>query len=304
MEINLKEGVNLKIEGALGEHQSLSIEDLVSISQSLQDLILNIAKFDLPSDVPIDLNNFKIELSGFSAGSAIPSYCYTHKVNPSLFGLDEQREKVSQKFNSLMNISSNGAYSTLKDVYPEPIIRNEIVESLYGFTSSFKNSPVRLYGKGSNVTNAYSIKKFKTELKKELISKIEEITEEGKEELALAKIKLTVKGGKKTQRIKEVFPSEQYSLSYSPISINVGDKEYRLNYPLRCLMEKEDGFYVITHEAINLIGTGTSKDEAIVSFNEEFSYLYDRLNSLPDENIGKSLLNAKFILNIYVKEVI
>ena len=304
MEINLKQGISLKIEGTLGEHKTLSVEDLVNISQSLQNLILCIAKFDLPSDMAIDLNNFKIELSDFRPGSAIPTYCFTQKVNPSLFGLEEQREKVSKSFNSLMSISNDGNYMVLREKYPEPVKRNEIVESLYGFASSFKNSPVTLFENGSAVSHFYSIKKFKPELKKELINEVKKILGEKKEETVLAEVRFITKGSKTSKKIKEVYSSEQYSLSYSPILIKVGMKEYRLNFPLHCLMEKEDDYYVITHEAINLIGTGMSKDEAIINFNEEFSYLYDRLNSLPNENIGKSLLSAKTILNIYVKEVI
>ncbi len=240
MEINLKNGISLKIEGTLGEHHTLPIDDLVNISQSLQNLILSIARYDLPSDIAIDLNNFKIELSDFRPGSAIPSYCFTQRTVPSLFGLEDQREKVSKSFNSLMAISNDGSYISLKEMYREPIIRNEIVESLYEFTSSFKNSPVNIHEKG-NADHSYSIKKFKPELKKELISELEEAIVDKKEEIVLAKVQLITRNNKITsKKVKEMFSTEQYSLSYSPTSIKVEQQEYRLNYPIRCLMEEED----------------------------------------------------------------
>jgi hypothetical protein len=104
--------------------------------------------------------------------------------------------------------------------------------------------------------------------------------------------------------IWETYPTDHYSLSYSPEIIRVRNKEYVLRYPLRCLFEKEEGYYVINNEQLEIIGSGRSRDDAEVNFNEEFDYLYTRLNSLNDTELNKRLLRIKYTLNDFVKEVL
>lgn len=123
------------------------------------------------------------------------------------------------------------------------------------------------------------------------------------EEKVLARIKITKSGGKTTNRIEEVISKVKHSLSYSPEVININKKQYILNFPLRCLFEKEEDYYVINNEQLDIIGTGLTKDEAEHNFNEEFDYLYNRLNSLEDNQLNKRLLRVKQVLNSFVKQV-
>ncbi|RIV72544.1 hypothetical protein [Flagellimonas aequoris] len=306
MAIDLHKGISLEIEGELGKFQTLPIESLIKIAESLQELILSIAKYDLPANEAIDLNNFKLELTDFQKGSAIPSFVLTQRVQPVITSdYQNQREEVTKRLNTIFEISDKGNYADLKVLYPEHFKRNEIVEKLYGFTSSFKNSPVSIYEKGNiNEESAkYRPKKFKASTKKSLIVKIEEVTEEQQEEKAFARIKVTKKGGKTRKRIEEVISTAQHSLSYSPEIINVNKKQYILNFPLRCLFEKEEDYYVINNEQLDIIGTGETQDDAEKNFNEEFDYLYNRLNSLNDNQLNKRLLRIKNVLNSFVKEV-
>ena len=306
MAIDLIKGISLKIEGELGKHQTLPIESLIKIAESLQELVLSIAKYDLPADEAVDLNNFKLELSDFQKGSAIPSFVLTQRVQPVITAdFQSQREEVTKKLSSLFEISDKGTYSDLRELYPEHIKRNEIVEKLYGFTSSFKNSPVSIYEKDNvnEESEKYRPKKFKTSTKKSLIVNVKEVKEDKQEESAFARIKVTKKGGKTRNNIEEVISTAQHSLSYSPEIINVNKKQYILNFPLRCLFEKEEDFYVINNEQLDIIGTGETQDEAEQNFNEEFDYLYNRLNSLKDSQLNKRLLRIKSVLNSFVKQV-
>ena len=82
MELNLEKGISLKIEGELGKNQTLTVDALIKIAQSLQDLVLSIAKYDLPVDEAIDLNNFKIERTDYQKGSSIPTFALSQ--NPTL----------------------------------------------------------------------------------------------------------------------------------------------------------------------------------------------------------------------------
>ncbi len=305
MAIDLQKGISLKIDGELGKFQTLPIESLIKIAESLQELVMSIAKYDLPADQAIDLNNFKLELTDFQKGSAIPSFVLTQRVQPVISDYENQREEVTKKLNTIFEISDKGNYYDLRDLYPEHSKRNEIVEKLYGFTSSFKNSPVSIYEKGNinEESEKYSPKRFKASTKKSLIVDVKEIKEEKIEEKAFARIKVTKKGGKTRNSIEEVISTAQHSLSYSPEVINVNGKQYILNFPLRCLFAKDDDYYIISNEQLDLIGTGETQDEAEQNFNEEFDYLYDRLNSLKDNQLNKRLLRIKSVLNSFVKEV-
>lgn len=306
MAIDLQKGISLKIEGELGKFQTLPIEDLIKIAESLQELVISIAKYDLPANEAVDLNNFKLELTDFQKGSAIPSFVLTQRVQPIITSdYQNQREEVTRKLNSLFEISDKGNYSDLRDLYPEHFKRNEIVEKLYDFTSSFKNSPVSIYEKGNVYENSerYRPKKFKSSTKKSLIVDVKEVKKEKSEEKAFARIKVTKSGGKTTNRIVEVISTAKHSLSYSPEVININKKQYILRFPLRCLFAKEDDYYVINNEQLDIIGTGLTQDDTEQNFNEEFDYLYNRLNSLEDNQLNKRLLRIKHVLNSFVKQV-
>ncbi|WP_106794747.1 hypothetical protein [Aquimarina sp. Aq78] len=304
MELDLEKGLSLKIEGELGKNQTLSVDSLIKIAQSLQELVISIAKYDLPIDEAIDLNNFKIELTDFKKGSAIPTFALTQKVFPvTTSDYLQQRKEVGKKLNSLLSITDKGSYNDLKEFYPEQIKRNELVDKLYNFTTSFKNSPVYIYEKG-NINEGYKPKKFKSSIKKNLLVKVQEIKEEKNVENAFATIKIITKGNKKQNRIQEVILPTHNSLSYSPDIINVNNKQYIFNYPLRCLFEKEDDYYLINNELLDIVGTGMTQDEAEENFNEEFDYLFNRLNSLSEDKLSKHLNRIKGFINSYVKEVL
>ncbi|MBC6426959.1 MAG: hypothetical protein GDA51_10955 [Ekhidna sp.] len=78
MAIDLQKGISLKIEGELEKFQTLPIESLIKIAESLQELVLSIAKYDLPVNEAINLSNFKLELTDFQKGSAVLSLHGNH----------------------------------------------------------------------------------------------------------------------------------------------------------------------------------------------------------------------------------
>jgi hypothetical protein len=124
------------------------------------------------------------------------------------------------------------------------------------------------------------------------------------EELMIASVRvIRTNDGRTKRKIQELYSTHRHSLSYSPETISVNGKKYMLNYPLRCLFEKEKGYYVINNEQLDIIGTGLSREEAEENFNEEFDYLYVRLNSLNDRQLSDRLLRIKSMLNCFVKMV-
>lgn len=304
MHIDLEKGISLKIEGELGKHQTLPVDALIKIAVTLQELILSIAKYDLSASDVVDLNSFKLELSDFKKSSAVPTFVLSHHGQLSLPNDHQQRKEVSNRLNSLLKISDNGNYAELKEVYPDYFKRNEIVERLYDFTSSFMNSPVYIYETG-NLEQQYKLKKFESSVKKNLVVSVKELKGEREVENAFATVKITTTKGKKVhKKIKEIVNLHHHSLSYSPEVININSRQYIFKFPLRCLFEKEENYYVINNELLDLIGTGRTPDDAETNFNEEFDYLYLRLNSLAESQLSQKLTKVKAFINYYVKEVL
>lgn len=291
MKVNLNSGAYIEIGGELGKYNSLPVDVLVKIAKDLQNLIISIAKHTLSSDEPIDLNNFQIELTGFEKGSAVPKFSYSPRAENKVgFHWSSQRDSVNSYFNNVLLIANSGDYSKLKTIFPTSEARNPIVEDLYSFTSNFKNSPVSFvnYNKKTKKTvPIYKVNKFKEETKKELIAPIFDIEkiEDKKTQEVAGIIKLTHKGGKVGQKIIRTFKDSFYNIEYAPDIINAGEIVYHLRYPLRAAFKKEDNYYIIQSEILDIIGTGLSEPEAEKSFAEEFNFIFQRLNTLNDDQL-------------------
>lgn len=309
MNSKITDSINLQISGEIGKYNTLPIDYLVEISKTLQNLLQTIAKVNISETSTIDLNNFKIELSGFSAGSAIPQFEFTNRIQTTINDVSEQRKVVKEKFTELLRIADGGEYTNIKKLYPDGFRRNAIVEGFYAFTSSFGNSPVNVVNisKEKNgqtkVVPLYKVKKFNKDSKDKLMVKLIENKEpEIYEDVSIKRIRTTIKDGKKVgTKILEEYSDKKASLSFSPDVIVCGDSIYELVCPLRCLLEKEDDYFIINCELLDIVGTGQTIDEAEESLSQEFDYIYKRYNELNNEKLTKRLQAIKTILNLLVK---
>ena len=309
MKLDLNTGVFIQIGGELGKYNSLPIDTLIKIAQDLQELVMTIAKYDLPESDILNLNNFKIELFDFKKGSAVPKFGFTPRVENKI-GENwlVHRKTVTKKFENLIEISNSGDYKKIVELYPLPFIRNPIVENLYAFVNDFGTAPVNFVDideKTKKITPIYKIHRFKPTCKKELITEIKEIIQpESETNEAVGKIKITTTGGKTHRKIISLYSKSKYSLEYAPILIISGQMKYILKHPLRCLFEKEDNYFVIQSEILGIIGTGLTEDEAEKSFAEEFDFVYQRFNSLDNTSLTNHNLLIKNILNELVEKVV
>ena len=308
MKIDLNAGVFLQIAGELGEYNSIPIDTLIKIAKDLQELIQTIAKYDLPEDEPLIKENYIIELVDFKKGSAIPQFAFSQRIENTVgFNWQENRKSVNEKFEKLIQISNLDKYEDLKKLYPEDSKRIPIVNNLYNFSNDFKNSPVSFVDyqeKDKKFIQLYKINKFKTSIKNDLLLEKKTI-EPTRIEIneGVAKVKITNKNGKITNKILDLYTQDNISLEYAPKIIISNGKTYILKYPLRCLFEKEYDFFVIQSEMLNIIGTGTTEDEAEKSFSEEFDFVYQRFNSLGDNKLTNHNLLIKSIINQIVEKV-
>jgi len=303
VKIDLNSGAFIEIGGELGKYNSLPIDVLVKLARDLQELVFTLAKYDLPTNESIDLNNFKIELVGFTKGSAVPKFAYSPRSeNKTGINWQVHRNTVNDKLEKLVEVSDEGDYGRIIELYPEPVKRNPIVENLYSFVNSFGTAPVSFveYDEvNEKITPIYKINRFKPAVKKELISEIKDVAEAVSEtDEAVGKIKISKRDGKITRKIIDIYSGKKFSLEYAPDVIVTETKNYILKYPLRCLFEKEDDYYLIQSEMLGIIGTGLSEDDAEKSFTEEFDFIYNRLKTLDDDSLTN---HNRLIKNILIQ---
>jgi len=308
VKIDLNNGAFIEIGGELGQYNSLPIDTLIKIAQDLQELVFTLAKYDLPTNEAVDLNNFKIELVGFMKGSAVPKFAYTQRAeNKTGLFWQVHRNTVNEKFEKLVELSNNGDYGKIIELYPEPVKRNPIVENLYSFVNAFDNSPVNFVEYDEvkeKITPIFKINRFKPAAKKELISEIKELTEiETESDEAVGKIKITKRDGKTHRRIMNTYSGNKFYLEYAPVVIVAGTVKYFFKYPLRCLFEKENNYFIIQSEMLEVIGTGLTEDDAEKSFAEEFDFMYHRLNSLEATSLTNHNLLIKNIIIPIIERV-
>ena len=300
--INLEKGILVEVGGECGKYNTLPIDKLVTIGQSLQNLVEIIAKVDLESETMIDLKNFKIELSGYFKNSAVPEFVFTPRVLYTTGdGIEEQRKIVNEKLNVLFSVSNGGDYMKLSEMYKTPAQRNPIVEALFNFSHSCGNSPLSIVNKeNGGFKEKYKISKFKKEVKDKLTAEINLDVEEPKEDVIAGLIKKTTTGKTVKNRIIETFGSKGVSLSYMPKVIVFNDVKYHLRDPLVCSLEKISDYYTIRHDILDIIGVGVSEEDAENNFAAEFDYIYNRYNELQDNELTDRIRLIKLVLNSLV----
>lgn len=305
MQVDLTKGFNLRVEGEIGKFNTLPIEYLVKLAENLQKFLQDIAKHQLEVDGAIDLDNFKVELAGFTIGSAIPQFIFTPRIKAVTSGdVFSQRKFVNAKFDSYLKVANKGNYSEIKTLIPQAATRNIVVEDLYSFTNTFGNSPISVVDvKKGKVVPIYKINKFKFEVKEKLITRISESQESKEEYEAVAKIKVVKKGGKVTKSTKDVFDTKHGEPGYTTEVIVYENVSYILAFPLRCKIEKEDSYYVIQSEMLDIVGTGKSIEQAEKNFSEEFHFVYNRYNQLSENKLSDRIKRIKTIINSLVLKI-
>ncbi|WP_257670020.1 hypothetical protein [Parapedobacter tibetensis] len=306
MDLNIEQGISLEVEGEIGKFQTLPIENLINIAQTLQELVLAVAKYDITAKDLIHYDNFKIEITDFIKSSAVPVFALTPRISPTIHDVNEQRKELSEKLDGIFQITGSGDFGKIKDMYPDAERRNDMVMKLHAFTNSFGNSPVRVgvYRGQGQFENRYRVRKLTDKIKKNLLVTVaDHVIEEPTKETAIATVQVTKRKDKKPRTtIKKVYTGDTHALSVTFSEISFNAVVYNLNHNLLCSYQIEDGVHIIKYDMFDLVGTGDSEDEARDSFQEEFDHLYDWLNGINESKLSLRLLAIKNILNLTVKE--
>ena len=247
-------------------------------------------------------------------GSAVPTFVFSPRSNQNVITNDiaVQKKAVNQGFEELIYITQISDFEQIRKKYPDATRRNDIVDHLCKFTNSFKNSPTKIADieyppneSNHNIKPIYEIRKISEQTKEKLKTQIISEPHTTSQKIKVAKIRETTnQKGRIKNQIIDSYDGSSISMSYAPTEIDFNDRKYILNFPLRCLFEKEEDYFIIQSEMLDIIGTGETKEDAELAFKQEFDYIFTEYNSLSDEKLSKRLVKIKNLLNNIVKQVI
>ncbi|MEM9916731.1 MAG: hypothetical protein AAF990_01470 [Bacteroidota bacterium] len=305
MKIDFNKVVYLQIGGEIGKNNSLQLDYFADLAKQFQKLVYKIVENDLSTNEALDMTNFKIELVDFKTGSAVPGFRFTQNTN-MIIGADpvKQREQVSEKFESLLKLADTGNYLELKNLYPDYKRRNEIVNSLFGFVDSLKTPQAAFVDfQSSEITPLYKLRKFKKSTRDTLLV---DVIQEKKEfeEIKYGKVRITTSNGKERKTIKEIYNAEATTISHVFEYIKTGEKIYQLTTPLMCTLEKEKDSFTIESSMVGVVGSGTTRQEAIEDFCQEFDYLYNKLRKLKRDQLSPKMKNNKIFFTVLIESIV
>lgn len=304
MQANILDGVYIRVGGDAGKTNGLPWHILESMFDHLQVLVTLLAKYELETDNSPNLKDFEIEIFDFKPGSAVPAFRISPKSQFGLYPIiDEQKQVVAKKFDKLMSYANEGAYEEFfrEDQLVE--VKQDIAEELNGFIRSTGNSPlsiVRPIAGKKEFEEIYKVPKFtKQQAEKLLKPKIRRKNAEEPENI----LALVQRIGKR-RTIVDLYENKDTNLSIAPLNIIAESRTYVLHNPLVCLVNKEDGNFIISNEMLDIYAAGEDLDNAEHDLYKEFDETYRLLNKLQNSELSERLLRAKTMINSYVKEII
>lgn len=304
-QINLDKELLLRIGSENDEHV-VPWDVLKSVGDKLEALIQTIAKFSSNPENLTNLNNYKLDFSGFYNGSPVPAFKLNSHPSLSLFNEDNARQAVILDFSKIMNMVDKGNYQAIADGYEQVIVKNEVIRKLYDFTNSAGDIPVTIVKREQEkFLKVYSVRRLKKEVFDKLT--VQEITNnqnEKEESTAVAKMIITkAESGKISRKIAESYDDKEAITSLKFDKISFFSKTYVFKFPILFQIYSEGQGTIIENEQLDLYASGETKTEAKIELYSQFDNSYRRLNELHDDQLNPKLLEVKKYLNSIIKTV-
>jgi predicted RNase H-like HicB family nuclease len=311
MKLNLEEGIFIQIAGTIGQYNTLPIEILVKLMENMQSLFQNIAISCLDESQNIDLNQFKVELSDFRAGSAVPKLKFTPRFQQKLVAADftAQRVVVTKELENLVTASADPRKLNeyLRVRFKDVERRNNIVHLFHAFTNAAGNSPMAIVNMKTDgqVEPIYPIRRMTIGQRDALLVEIKQEEPIMEHEMFYRKVQITRVNGKITGKSKilaEYMVNAATEIAYSFDRIKNGNNSYEFHDRLHCKVERDDDDnYIIKSEMLDTSGKGETEEEAAQNFEQAFDTLYNSFKELNDEALTERQLRIKQLLNLLIK---
>lgn len=304
-QINLDTELLLRIGGENDEHV-VSWDILKNVGDKLEALIQIIAKYSNSTGSVPNLNNFKLDFSGFYNGSAIPAFKLNSHPSLSLFNEDNVKQAVISDFSKIMSRVDKGDYQAIVDDYNQTLAKNEVIKKIYDFTNSAGDTPVTIVKRDNeNFFKIYSVRRLNKEiLDKLIVHETGSIQNEREESTAVAKM-VIIKDelGKISKKPSEIYNDKEAILSLKLDDISYLNRTYFFKFPILFQFYSEGQGTIIENEQLDLYASGKSMSDAKIDLYSQFNNSYIRFNELQDEQLNPKLLQVKQYLNSIVKAV-
>ncbi len=311
MKLNLQEGVFIQIAGTIGQYNTLPIEILVKLMENMQSLLQNIAISCLDESQSIDLNQFKVELSDFRAGSAVPKLTFTPRFQQKIVAADfaKQRVVVAKELENLVKTAADPRKLNeyLRVRFKDVERRNNIVHLYHAFTNAAGNSPMAIVNMKTDgqVEPIYPIRRMTIGQRDALLVDIKQAESITEHEMFYRKVQITRVNGKITGKSKilaEYIVNAATEISYSFDYIQHENNTYALHDRLHCKVERDDDDnYIIKSEMLDILGKGETEEEAAQNFEQAFDTLFQSYKELNEEALNERQLRIKNLLHLLIK---
>lgn len=308
LNVSLVDGIYLRVDGEEEKSHKIQWEILKKIGDNTQKLITKVVKNSSKENY-IEESNLKIEFKGFYKGSAISAFVLPKPSN-LIFENANAYENLNTNLSSILDKLSKGDFLSIANMYPDPKVKNEMIEIVYEFSNSAGTKPFSVVKPILNqkFRELGTIRKIsssqKALLKVEIAENIEENTKVV-ESKALGKIVLkSTPGGKTTRKITHIYSQKEGMFSLKFDSIETSSRIYNLNYEaLFVVKEEKKNFISFENTILDIYACGKSIVEAEEDIFDQFDYTYRRLNEFDDSMLSEHLFNAKTYINMLVNSV-
>ncbi|WP_158825735.1 hypothetical protein [Mucilaginibacter lacusdianchii] len=306
--LDLEKELLIRIGNESDEH-SVSWDVLKNVGDKLEALILTLAKYNLDAAGNSNLDNFKLDFSGFYNGSAVPAFRLNPHPIPSLFDNGEARKSVVADFTKVVSSIDKGNYQQIADWYNMPSAKNDVIKKLYDFTNSAGTTPVTIVKRqdDNKFKKVYSIRRLNKEVYDQLIVKeqtLEAADVKPDESTAVARVIIKKdKSGKISRKTSELYNDKEATLSLKLDRIETDNSHYIFKTPILFQLYQEGKGIIIENEQLDLYAGGRTTTEAKESLFKQFSHSYNRLNQLQDNQLSSYLLQVKQYYNLIIKSV-
>jgi predicted RNase H-like HicB family nuclease len=297
------------IPSGIAFENTVSIEDVAYFLNNLEESIINFAQVKL-MQTKVVIKNIKnvrdalkeqlspriidLKYSSFSVGLSVDTM---QKASLSVLTpiwkkefIDDFKNDVIdadlEREDELMRITKKYTPTERHQIY-DPFIKATKNKNYYVIKTNKANKELSKY-------KSLPVKKLEILLPGEIkIKKEFEVTER------IAKVDVLDGKRIKTNTIK-LFDQQFHSLPYSFDKIIYGENIYLLKQSLLCEYEELKDFVTIEHSILGIFAQGKTVDEAIEMFAEEFDFIFNRYNELPDDKLTDDVKFIKSFLNYIV----
>jgi len=296
--------------GYKNDEHTISWDVLKSLGDSLEALVQSVAKYNEQFAGKVNLENFKLDFSGFYDGSAVPAFRIAPQIQSSIFNDRHITKSIASEFDNLLQNIDKGNYQEISDRYKTDEAKNDIIKKVYDFTNSAGTIPVSIVKRSSKkdnkFTDVYKIRKLNKSIMDKLIiidRDLDVADTMSSEITAFAKVRIKSRNGKTTKKTSELYQDKEATLSLKYDEIIVNDKIYELNFPIFFQLIKEGKGTILEQEQLDLFAAGLTLEQAKESLLDQFDHTYNRLNELSANQLSDHLKKVKSFYNLLVKQI-